>query len=319
MKPITVSVLTYNSAKTLRACLDSLLAQNDRDFTVNIIDDASTDDTLDIINEYRELLGIKIYENGTHNIPHGRNIALSKVKKGICAFVDSDDTVDVSWIEIIRQTFAKQPDLAMISGKQVTSYRTQFAQAIAANDDTMRSLFGGGILQFCTCNSAINRDVLNDTYFNETFINGEDIEFATRVEQQHVWKYIESLEVLHSTRDTISAYCKQMYLYGTWKLYFSYATRVFRPVDIVPLIYGILCIALGFVYLPLVLAILLLPATQTIVTIVTQRLSPKFWHLSFLAWCIKNVYWSIGVCVGLISLIGKPSFRQVLRTTEVTP
>lgn len=319
MKPITVSVLTYNSGKTLRACLDSLIAQTDRDFTVNIIDDASTDTTLDIANEYRELLGIKIYKNGTHNIPHGRNIALSKVKKGICAFVDSDDTVDVSWIETIRKTFVKQPDLAMISGKQVTSYRTTFAQAIAANDDTMRSLFGGGILQFCTCNSAINRDVLNDTYFNETFINGEDIEFATRVEQRHVWKFIDSLEVLHSTRDTISAYSKQMYLYGAWKLYFSYATRIFRPVDVVPLVYGILCITLAFVFPSLIFAILLLPAAQTVMTIANQRLSPKLWHLSFIAWCIKNICWSAGICSGFAGLIGKPSFRQSLRTVEATP
>ncbi len=313
MKSITVSILTYNSSKTIRACLDSLVTQTDPGFSVHIIDDASTDDTLKIVRDYRASLAITVYKNGTHNIPHGRNIALEKVKKGICAFVDSDDTVSTDWVATIRHTFATQPDLAMISGKQTTSYRTKFAQAIAANDDTMRSLFGGGILQFCTCNSAINRDVLTDTYFNEAFVNGEDIEFAARVERTHAWEFIENLEVFHSTRDTIPGYGKQTYLYGTWKLYFSYATRAFRPVDAVPLAYGLFSIALACLYPPAIVMIFLLPIAQTGVTIVTQRLSLRLWHLSFLAWCIKNTYWSIGICIGLAKLASRPSFRQTLR------
>ena len=315
---ITVSILTYNSGATIRACLDALVAQTDRDFAVHIIDDASTDDTRVIIGRYADKLDITIFDNGTHNIPHGRNIALQHVPKGICAFTDSDDTVDHKWVATIRQEFAAAPGLAMIAGQQVTSYRTRFARSIAANDETMRRLFGGGVLQFCTCNCAINRDVLPGAYFNELFKNGEDIEFAARVEKEHEWKFVDELKVHHTTRDTITAYASQMYLYGAWKLFFSYATRTLRPVDFIPLVYGIGCVLLGYISPFFIAALFLLPLAQTAVTIAIERVSIMLWGACFVAWCVKNTSWSIGICRGLLTLISARSFRSALREEGAT-
>lgn len=50
---VSVIVLTYNSASTLRQALDSVLSQRcDFDYEVIVGDDASSDDTVDIIKEY---------------------------------------------------------------------------------------------------------------------------------------------------------------------------------------------------------------------------------------------------------------------------
>lgn len=49
---VSVILPAYNAAKTLPACLDSLLAQTFDDFEIVLIDDGSTDGTLDVAKEY---------------------------------------------------------------------------------------------------------------------------------------------------------------------------------------------------------------------------------------------------------------------------
>lgn len=49
---ITVCIPTYNASRFLRFAVDSLLTQSFQDFKVQFIDDASTDETLEILKEY---------------------------------------------------------------------------------------------------------------------------------------------------------------------------------------------------------------------------------------------------------------------------
>lgn len=53
MVQVSVGVLTYNHGKYVRQCLDSLVSQKtDFPFEIVIYDDASTDNTQEIIREY---------------------------------------------------------------------------------------------------------------------------------------------------------------------------------------------------------------------------------------------------------------------------
>ncbi|KAB8330883.1 glycosyltransferase family 2 protein [Scytonema tolypothrichoides VB-61278] len=53
MQPlVTICIPTYNGAKYLRECLDSVLAQTFTDFEVLLVDDQSSDETLSIAHEY---------------------------------------------------------------------------------------------------------------------------------------------------------------------------------------------------------------------------------------------------------------------------
>lgn len=310
---IAVIVLTYNRAHTIGACLDSLVAQTDKDFSVIVVDDDSTDATIDIVNKYKNKLQIKTLHNGSHNIPVGRNIGLKSVKKGIAAFLDSDDAAYPNWIETIRTSFDHNLGLAAISGDEHVTYRTKFARAIAHNDETMRKLFNGGILNFATCNCAINRDIIPDYYFNEFFKNGEDIEFAARLEKTHSWQFVPELRIKHSTRDKVSQYIKQMYDFGIWKMYFSYRNHVYRAVDFVPLAVSVVCILFAIIDLWLLLGTLLLPLLETIVSIFTTRAPATLWLRMLLAWSIKNTMWNLGLLVSAYHLLTRPQLRNKLR------
>lgn len=316
-KKTTVTILTYNSGASIAACLESLCQQTYRKFVVQIVDDDSTDNTLEIVEKFRGRLSIRTVRNGSHNIPRGRNIGLKNVASGIIAFIDSDDTADKLWLETIVDMFKARPNLAMVSGQQKAAHRTPFAESVTANDEAMRRLFGGGNLLFCTCNCAINRDVIKEYYFDENFINAEDIEFAERVGKDYEWEYVDNAVVHHTARDTVKEYIKQVYLYGKWKQFYSYRVGSFRIVDYVPIAVAIFTLIGSMISLALSVTIILFPIAQTIASIIISKPRVAVWLGCFIAWCIKDTAWSFGIITGLYDLLTKRSLRQKLLGKEI--
>ncbi|KHM52649.1 hypothetical protein NZ47_03490, partial [Anaerovibrio lipolyticus] len=54
MKDVAILLATYNGAKYLRAQLDSLFGQTNQDFRIVAHDDGSSDETINILNEYMD-------------------------------------------------------------------------------------------------------------------------------------------------------------------------------------------------------------------------------------------------------------------------
>ena len=88
----SVVIPTYNRAKDIPRCLDSLIAQDFQDFEVLICDDGSTDDTSSVVSEYSHLLDIT-YSYGEHfgGPARPRNCGISLAGAPYIAFLDSDD------------------------------------------------------------------------------------------------------------------------------------------------------------------------------------------------------------------------------------
>ena len=79
---ISVVVLTYNSARTIDRCLDSLAAQRTAPAEILIVDDASTDGTLAAVEAFRDRCGtpVRVLRNGSHNISRGRNLGMAAAR-----------------------------------------------------------------------------------------------------------------------------------------------------------------------------------------------------------------------------------------------
>ena len=95
MKSPKVSIITpvYNSSKFLKECIDSVLNQDFTDWEWLIVDDCSTDDSIEIIKKYSRIDSrINLISSGK-NIGSGpsRNLAIKKSKGRYLAFLDSDD------------------------------------------------------------------------------------------------------------------------------------------------------------------------------------------------------------------------------------
>ena len=92
MKLVSIAMATYNGEKYIREQLDSIVAQTYRPIEVIVCDDASLDNTIEIINEYCFKLDIKITKN-EKNLGYAKNFekAILKCSGDYIALCDQDD------------------------------------------------------------------------------------------------------------------------------------------------------------------------------------------------------------------------------------
>lgn len=100
---ISIIIPTYNSGKYLNECLKSIVNQSYKNIEIVIIDDGSTDNSVDIINNYcLNDNRICVYTANNSGVSSARNIGLQKAKGEYILFVDSDDYLkDDSVIETL--------------------------------------------------------------------------------------------------------------------------------------------------------------------------------------------------------------------------
>ena len=117
-RQIAVLLATYNGAKFLTAQLESLFSQTCSDFCVYIRDDGSSDDTLNIVEGYRQKYPdqVVVVEDGEKHIGAAKSFMrlLQSVESGYYMFCDQDDV----WFETkIEKTLARMREVEMRAGE----------------------------------------------------------------------------------------------------------------------------------------------------------------------------------------------------------
>lgn len=91
---VSIIVPVYNTEKYLRECLNSLINQTLQDIEIICIDDGSTDNSLNILNEYAQKdKRIKVLTQNNQKQGAARNRGLAIAKGEYIQFVDSDDYI----------------------------------------------------------------------------------------------------------------------------------------------------------------------------------------------------------------------------------
>ncbi len=96
---ISLIVPVYNAGKYLNSCIESILAQDHSDWELLLVDDASSDDSADVCDEYSR----KDKRIRTIHAPHGgaaaaRNRGIEAAKGEYICFADSDDTLEPDYL-----------------------------------------------------------------------------------------------------------------------------------------------------------------------------------------------------------------------------
>ena len=97
---ISIIVPVYNVEKYLEQCLESLLNQTYKNIEIIVVNDGSTDCSLDILKRYAlKDKRIKIYSQKNQGLSKARNKALEQIDGKYIMFVDSDDWIEINTCE----------------------------------------------------------------------------------------------------------------------------------------------------------------------------------------------------------------------------
>ena len=90
---VTIIMPVYNPGEYLRPCLDSLLAQSMKDFRIIAIDDGSTDNSWDVLQEYAAQDARVLPQKNPYNIgaARTRNIGIQLAQGEYVVILDADD------------------------------------------------------------------------------------------------------------------------------------------------------------------------------------------------------------------------------------
>lgn len=98
---VSVLVPVYNVSAYLRQCIESLIHQTLPNIELIFVDNASTDDSLDILMTYYDYDPriVVIEHKKNEGLPGSRNTALKYARGKYIAFIDSDDICDATMFE----------------------------------------------------------------------------------------------------------------------------------------------------------------------------------------------------------------------------
>lgn len=110
-KALTLSIIipTYNEEHHLRACLDSIATQTVKPEEVIVVDNNSTDRTLEVASKYPF---IKIIREKRQSVLYARTTGFDNAKSDIIGRIDADTILSKNWVETAQRIFTDKEVMA---------------------------------------------------------------------------------------------------------------------------------------------------------------------------------------------------------------
>lgn len=177
---VSVILCVYNEEKFIGKAIDSILNQTLDDFELIIINDGSTDNTLDIIKSYDDER-IKLINQANIGLGASRNKAMEKASGEYVAFLDGDDWFSEDALEIAySEAKSKDTDISMFQIK----YYDDETGSISGNDwfdlNSFDESFDNRVFNPSECKDFLFDLSVNacQKLYNNSFLKESDVKFV---------------------------------------------------------------------------------------------------------------------------------------------
>ncbi len=198
---ISIVIPVYNSEQYLSNCLESIINQTYKNLEIILVNDGSTDNSLDILKEYQKIdKRIKIINTENHGVSHARNTGIKNTKGEYISFVDSDDTIEIDTIETLyNDLIDSKADLVQCNNliNEYQYFYTYENIKIDGKKEVYEKFLNENIC--CTVwGKLFKRKLFNNVSFNEIYHNHEDELFLFDIikncktvflEKRHMYNY----------------------------------------------------------------------------------------------------------------------------------
>lgn len=200
---ISVVIPTYNRENLIINSIESVLNQTFSDFEIIIIDDDSTDNTREKINNINDKRIRYIKHEQNMGPSAARNTGIKNASGDYIAFLDSDDTWLIDKLEKQINAF-KSPDksIAVVHcGVQYIDYKTQkpLTQWII-RENVNKNIFNNFGAAPGTPTMLIKKEALLDVgFFDERIPAHEETDLSIRLAQKYKYKLVDEFLVISSS------------------------------------------------------------------------------------------------------------------------
>ena len=217
---ISLIIPAFNEEKRIGDCLDAALRSGGGMLReIIVVDNASTDRTA---AEAAKRAGVRVVREDAKGVQHARQRGFREATGDILAYLDADTRMPAGWCEHVLGEFARDPNLACISGPYVYYDIPRWQQFLVRIYWylAMPLYFVIGYMAVLG-NLAIRRDVLEKMGGFDTSIDfyGDDTDTSRRAKQFGAMKFMPGL-VMETSGRRLSGQ-------GLLKTAFTYALNFF--------------------------------------------------------------------------------------------
>lgn len=124
----SIIVPLYNKAPFIRKALESIASQTFKDWELIIVDDGSTDNSLEVVNEYiRDVLcvmydvckNVRVIHQKNSGVAAARNNGVAVSKGEYVCFLDADDWWELTFLEEMDRLIAEYPDAGIYASNYI--------------------------------------------------------------------------------------------------------------------------------------------------------------------------------------------------------
>jgi glycosyltransferase involved in cell wall biosynthesis len=179
----SVVIPTFDRGRWLVEAIDSVLAQDQDDFELIVVDDGSTDDTADLVRPYLERLTYVRRPN--RGAASARNAGIALARGAIVGFLDSDDRWEPRTLTEVAATFDRHPDTGLVAimarevdldGSPGVTYGKRSAGDRYSTESLLLQDAGGCSWYF------VRRELLEEVGgFDESLSSAEECDLALRL------------------------------------------------------------------------------------------------------------------------------------------
>lgn len=187
---ISIIIPTYNREDLIQETLDSILAQSETNWECLLIDDGSTDQTWNVLQNYSSRdKRFKIFQRQDFNKPKGanacRNIGIEKSSGDFILFLDSDDLLGFNFLSSVKDKITNtKNDLIIYQSAYFFENNLNEENIVKINsvDGLITSFFKKESIWLIS-NPLIKRAFIAEKqiFFNENLLAAQDWEFYMKI------------------------------------------------------------------------------------------------------------------------------------------
>lgn len=208
MPKISIIIPLHNKENYIQRTIDSVIQQTYKDYEIVIVDDESTDNSIEKLDKYRSLSNFKLITQENSGPAAARNTGVRNAKGEWVVFLDADDEFLPDALSTFNDLIQKTPSIPYI----ICNYYLQMNNEkwLFTNIKTDKILRHPFLFEYLEVLSGrpgseiIRKDVMEKYLYNESLRRYEDAENQYRI-LNDIRVYQSSTPVMISNRDASEA------------------------------------------------------------------------------------------------------------------
>lgn len=185
----SVVIPLYNKQSCIRDTVQSVLNQTFPDFEINIVDDGSTDNSMEVVRQFKDPR-IRVFSQPNGGVSSARNYGIRQSREKYIAFLDADDLWHPDYLSEIARLIHKYPGCGLYSSGYILNKKHRKIKYFYPAEGVIKDYFKEyykNKTPFCHTSCVVTPSTVFTKvgYFPQNLHTGEDIYMWIAIAKQY--------------------------------------------------------------------------------------------------------------------------------------